>query len=83
MDFLSGHFKSNYHTMGHKPGGFTYFTSLREPIHRVVSQWNWYVPTISLNCSNDPSHLPRCSSALSSPSLPCPANPYTCSLQCN
>lgn len=43
MDFLSGHFKSNYHTMGHKPGGFTYFTSLREPIHRVVSQWNWAV----------------------------------------
>ena len=61
--------------MGHKPGGFTYFTSLREPIHRVVSQWNWYVPTISLNCSNDPSLLPRCSSALSSPSLPRPANP--------
>merc|ERR1712072_804623 len=33
MDFLSGHFKSNYHTMGHKAGGFTYFTSLREGVH--------------------------------------------------
>ena len=30
--------------LGHKNGGFTYFTSMREPLHRVVSQWNWYAP---------------------------------------
>ena len=38
---VSGHFKYGIHALGHS-GSYTYVTALRDPIRRVLSQWNWW-----------------------------------------
>ena len=38
---VSGHFKYGVHALGHS-GVYTYVTALRDPIRRVLSQWNWW-----------------------------------------
>ena len=38
---VSGHFKYGVHALGHL-GVYTYVTALRDPIRRVLSQWNWW-----------------------------------------
>lgn len=40
---IVGHFKYGLHQIGHSPAGFAYITVLRDPIARVLSQWNWCV----------------------------------------
>ena len=40
---ISGHMKFGVHLVGHRSGGFTYVTALRNPLKRVLSQWNWWV----------------------------------------
>lgn len=37
---VSGHFAYGLHRIAHR-GAFTYVTSIREPLARVVSWWNW------------------------------------------
>ena len=39
---VSGHFKYGVHEVGHRKGGYLYVTALRDPIRRVLSQWNWW-----------------------------------------
>ena len=43
VNWVGGHYKANVHELGHKPGGFTYVTVMREPVARAVSSWNWAV----------------------------------------
>uniref|UniRef100_A0A7S0RBE4 Sulfotransferase n=1 Tax=Pyramimonas obovata TaxID=1411642 RepID=A0A7S0RBE4_9CHLO len=38
---VSGHFKFGLHQLGHR-GEFNYVTTLRDPVQRVLSQWNWW-----------------------------------------
>jgi hypothetical protein len=39
---VSGHFKYGVHEVGHRTGGYLYVTALRDPVRRVLSQWNWW-----------------------------------------
>lgn len=39
---VSGHFQYGLHRIGHR-GTFTYVTSLRDPVTRVISWWNWSI----------------------------------------
>ena len=39
---VSGHYKYGVHEVGHRAGGYVYVTALRDPIRRVLSQWNWW-----------------------------------------
>ncbi|GAQ78833.1 hypothetical protein KFL_000190500 [Klebsormidium nitens] len=39
---ISGHFSYGIHSIGHR-GAFAYVTTLRHPVSRVVSWWNWNI----------------------------------------
>ncbi|GAQ80508.1 hypothetical protein KFL_000550370 [Klebsormidium nitens] len=39
---VSGHFSYGIHSIGHR-GSFAYVTTLRHPVSRIVSWWNWNI----------------------------------------
>ncbi|GAQ80507.1 hypothetical protein KFL_000550360 [Klebsormidium nitens] len=45
---VSGHFSYGLHSIGHR-GTFAYVTTLRHPVSRVVSWWNWNIQTGKLS----------------------------------
>lgn len=41
---VMGHYRYGLHRIGPSRDGFTYVTVLRDPVARVLSQWNWCTP---------------------------------------